>query len=144
MRIIRQCVFETNSSSTHSLNIVSEEDFDAWKCGKLLYDEDEEVLVPAKKHVDTKQKWSEEYIEENTTKISNGFIFDNVFYPTKEDIIKSVEIDDDALDGFIEDHDGERHQTYEEYFINGTYETFEQHHTIKGIEIAAFGYYGYS
>ena len=35
---IRKNVFETNSSSVHSLCICTEEEFDAWKKGKLYYD----------------------------------------------------------------------------------------------------------
>lgn len=35
---IRFNVFETNSSSVHSLCICTEEEFDAWKKGKLYYD----------------------------------------------------------------------------------------------------------
>lgn len=35
---IRSNVFETNSSSVHSLCICTEEEFDAWKKGKLYYD----------------------------------------------------------------------------------------------------------
>lgn len=37
MRVIRRNVFETNSSSTHSISIVSKEDFEKWKNGELLY-----------------------------------------------------------------------------------------------------------
>lgn len=32
---IRQGVFETNSSSTHSITIASESDFDKWKNGDV-------------------------------------------------------------------------------------------------------------
>ena len=35
---IRFNVFETNSSSVHSLCICTEEEFDAWKKGELYYD----------------------------------------------------------------------------------------------------------
>lgn len=34
---IRKNVFETNSSSVHSLCICTEEEFDAWKKGELYY-----------------------------------------------------------------------------------------------------------
>lgn len=39
MKAIRRGVFETNSSSTHSITMCSKEDFDAWKKGKMLLDE---------------------------------------------------------------------------------------------------------
>lgn len=35
---IRKNVFETNSSSVHSLCICTEREFDAWKKGELYYD----------------------------------------------------------------------------------------------------------
>lgn len=38
MRQIRKNVFETNSSSTHSLTICTKEEYDNWKNGKLLFD----------------------------------------------------------------------------------------------------------
>lgn len=42
---VRKGVFETNSSSTHSLVMCSENEFDLWKEGKLLYDTDSEELI---------------------------------------------------------------------------------------------------
>ena len=35
---IRHGVFETNSSSTHSMVVCSEEDYQKWVDGELLYD----------------------------------------------------------------------------------------------------------
>jgi hypothetical protein len=37
-RQIRRNVFETNSSSVHSISIASKDDFDKWVNGELLYD----------------------------------------------------------------------------------------------------------
>lgn len=45
MKQIRVGVVETNSSSTHSLTIVSEEDYNKWVDGKLLFDRNDEKLV---------------------------------------------------------------------------------------------------
>ena len=38
-RQIRRGVYETNSSSTHSLTMCSEEEFEQWENGELLFDE---------------------------------------------------------------------------------------------------------
>ena len=46
MKQIRVGVFETNSSSTHSLTIVSEEDYNKWVSGELLLDTYKDVIVP--------------------------------------------------------------------------------------------------
>lgn len=35
---IRRGIFETNSSSTHSLTMCMSDDFDKWKNGELVYD----------------------------------------------------------------------------------------------------------
>lgn len=43
---IRKGVFETNSSSTHSLTLCSEETFDAWKKGDLVLNDYESEFVP--------------------------------------------------------------------------------------------------
>lgn len=44
-RQIRCGVFETNSSSTHSICICTKEDYDKWKNGEMLYDCYAEELV---------------------------------------------------------------------------------------------------
>ena len=44
---IRRGVFETNSSSTHSLQICTKEEFDQWVDGKLLLDSYDEKFVTA-------------------------------------------------------------------------------------------------
>lgn len=45
-RQIRQGVFETNSSSVHSLTMCSAEDYEKWKKGELVYDRWGRKLVP--------------------------------------------------------------------------------------------------
>jgi len=46
-KIIRAGVFETNSSSTHSLTLVDFEDFEKWKRGELLYSKWKGELIKA-------------------------------------------------------------------------------------------------
>ena len=36
LRVIRRGVFETNSSSTHSLTLCKQEEYDKWESGELL------------------------------------------------------------------------------------------------------------
>lgn len=43
---IRIGTFETNSSSTHTICIVSSSDFLLWKCGDFIYDYYENILIP--------------------------------------------------------------------------------------------------
>lgn len=49
MKVIRAGVFETNSSSTHSLCICTEEEFDKWKNGELYYDYYSDKLISLEK-----------------------------------------------------------------------------------------------
>ena len=39
MKQIRRNVFETNSSSTHSLTMCSKSQFEDWKAGKVLFND---------------------------------------------------------------------------------------------------------
>jgi len=51
MKTIRQGIFETNSSSTHSISIVTQELFDKWKKGEVLYDYNTEKLFEVDKSI---------------------------------------------------------------------------------------------
>ena len=45
-RQIRRGVFETNSSSVHSLTMCTQSDYDRWKNGELIYDYWDGKLIP--------------------------------------------------------------------------------------------------
>lgn len=45
-RQIRRGVFETNSSSCHSLTMCTQSDYDRWKNGELIYDYWDGKLIP--------------------------------------------------------------------------------------------------
>ena len=74
---IRFNVFETNSSSVHSLCICTEEEFDAWKKGELYYNywDDEFTKNPVDRWNEDNQtyegffeeSWLETYEEHFTT-----------------------------------------------------------------------------
>lgn len=58
MRQVRLATFETNSSSTHTLVIVSKEEFEKWKRGELYLEDSvmktkDQVLLDNKKLIDT-------------------------------------------------------------------------------------------
>lgn len=42
---VRNNIFETNSSSVHTLTLCSQEDFNKWKQGELIWDYGDEELV---------------------------------------------------------------------------------------------------
>lgn len=139
MQSIRRGVFETNSSSTHSLTMCSESEYDKWKNGELLYHRwnnefktKEQILEDAKKRREEcleKQKngeklyyWDEKYAEAKTD----------------EDLLK-IELGDEDDEDFDENW-----YTHDKFWDELEYETFtETYTTEKGEKIIAFGYFGY-
>ena len=114
-RQIRRGVFETNSSSVHSLTMCSREEYDNWKSGKILY-----------------WRWHDKFytrediIEELKTKSWCA----NVDWD-----------DEDQVDEIFSD---ENIQTCDEFFDDDWFETFCQEYTTpNGEEVVAFGYYGH-
>lgn len=121
-RQVRRGVFETNSSSVHSLTMCSSEEYKKWESGKVLYwgDRDEfgtrEDIIEELKNA--RYSWSGE-----------------LCYP---DI--NWDDENDVIDVFSD----EGIETCEEFFDNEWYETFRQRYTTpNGDEVVAFGYYGH-
>ena len=46
MEQVRRNLFETNSSSTHSLTMCTKTDYDEWRAGNLIYDRYNNYLIP--------------------------------------------------------------------------------------------------
>lgn len=57
-RTIRFGVFETNSSSTHSLTMASKEEFEKWKRGEILFDRYGEEFITKEEASTDKNKYS--------------------------------------------------------------------------------------
>jgi hypothetical protein len=120
---IRQGVFETNSSSVHSLTMCNQDDYNKWVNGEFL------------RCTLRGRLWDRE---------AGQFIkIDFPRFASKEtytELIKTVlpDIDDDYLT------DNDDFQTYEQYSeCDDNYEHFEDTYTTKSGEvIIAFGYYG--
>lgn len=119
---IRRGVFETNSSSTHSLVMVDEDDFELFKKGGLLYTEDvwtQKVLI---RTPFCTWKEASDYMEE----IGKGI---NDCTP------------EEALEALLE----EDFKTYEKLIEEeDEFEVFISRYVSKsGDRIVAFGKYGY-
>lgn len=118
-RKVRRGVFETNSSSVHSLTMCSGEEYKKWENGEVLYWEDK-----------NKFGTREEIIEE----MKNMKWYDGT--PRYEEVDWENE---DVVDEIFSD---ERIKTCEKYFENDWYETYEEVYTTQnGEEVVAFGYY---
>lgn len=153
MKTIRQNVFETNSSSTHSLTIVDEDEFEKFKnCEYLLdyhtfvsaEDEYKNVMDNLERYEDNmsdeyratyKTELTFEKFKEVLSKLSDN----DLSYYHREDAREDIQTHYDAVKAAL----GEDIETYDT--IGGEeYETFERHYTTKsGDKIVAFGYYGY-
>ena len=115
---IRHGVFETNSSSVHSMIMVSEEEYDNLKSGQFYvnrYGDNKKVVVP-------RDEILEELKEEASRDIST--------------------MDEDELEDLIVDYG---YMSFDKYYEdNNEYETFFKIYTTKsGEKVYAIGYYGY-
>jgi hypothetical protein len=120
-RQIRRGVFETNSSSVHSLTMCTGEEYEKWENGEILYWTEGDKFGTR-----------EEIIKEmKVAKYWNGSPkFSNVNWEN-EDEVKDVFYDYGV-------------KTCEEYFDDEWYETYvETYTTPSGEEVVAFGYYGH-
>ena len=131
---IRRGVFESNSSSTHSLTICSEEEFEQWKKGELLFDEwDSESFVKANSLSDDDKKCAAQDYENHKDEFSKDW--SNLSESAKEKYYTKYAKENNIVD--------ENAKTYEEW-QDSNLETFVGRYTSKsGDKIVAFGKYGY-
>ena len=130
-RQIRRGVFETNSSSIHSLTMCMKSDYSRWTEDNLFlftgfgwcYPDDNK---PQKNHFYTKE---EAIAFEKLSK-----------YPPSEDFDWN---DEDAVMEMLHDNEWYDFDYWDDYY-GSEYETFEENLTTpSGDEIIAFGYYGH-
>lgn len=127
---IRQNIFETNSSSTHSMTICLKSDYNLWREGKLYL---------------------------NTGAYSNSEFASKTFVTLEEakDIIlkprsysyRSVSLDPEDINEEFMIHHGPEYSLYTEKAYDDSHEWLEWFDetftTPSGEEIIAFGYFGY-
>lgn len=121
---IRRGVFETNSSSTHSITMMMKTDYDRWEKEKLyLYDDDYcfgyEFNKPEKGNLYTKEE-------------VEAFIKSNKYYDGEE-----IDFEDYSL---LKGEYGFVHPDYEDDYLESYYNEFT---TKSGETVVAFGYYGH-
>lgn len=120
MKLIRRGTFETNSSSTHSITMCTESDFDKWKNGEMYWARWNEELVPKEQVEKEIAKWKAEFIEKHP------------------DYDENNEEWKEQLEEYI--NEDKQYYTYEEFndYDYIEYETFETSYN----GVVAFGYYG--
>ena len=75
-RVVRQGVFETNSSSVHSLTICTPEEYDRWEKGEMIFDNRTEKLIELK-DIDSSSKYRYETVEEYNSGCSDYETFEH-------------------------------------------------------------------
>lgn len=141
---IRSNVFETNSSSTHSITFCSEDEYQKWVDGEVLllddYRSDSHFITidEAKDIVRERElesdcyRWGnplDEYYGDNA--IENGIPYTHI-----------DDVPDNLLIPYLAYHEI---YTCDSYFdkYERWFETYEEHYTTEhGDEIVAFGFYG--
>ena len=114
---IRRGVFETNSSSTHSITICTKDKYKSFVNNELYIDDYSGKLITQEELEEMFEKYNKEYEEKH-----GEILFDSL-----EDFKKK--------EGII---------TYDEWYSDEDYEQYyEEYTTPKGEEIVVFGKYGY-
>ena len=111
---IRRSVFETNSSSVHSMTMCSKDEYDKWKDGDLYYCDD---FITREKAV--------EIVEEERMKWDR----DKVGLPIDDAVLVDHEI---YSYGEFWDKYGDWYETF-----------FDEYTTESGETVVAFGYFGH-
>lgn len=97
MKIIRLGVFETNSSSTHTMVIMSEEEYDKWKKGELLKYRWEDKFITKEENDKIIKKLIEDYAKEYNIPVEDVDV-DDLKYEYDDDIAYTFEEYDDRMD----------------------------------------------
>lgn len=144
---VRQGVFETNSSSTHTLTICSKDDFDKWGRGEVFWLDNDWHKLDTNKNFVTPEELEElveKYNEEQHERIDAGDKFAKVL-----DIDKVLNERPD-YDSWRDSYwDTERSSleacTKDDFYArNGDLETYSETFTSpSGDEMVAFGAFGY-
>ena len=132
---VRRSVFETNSSSTHSITMCSENEYDKWKNGELLYKRWDGEFYTKEQIIEKARAKQEEYLKEKEKGATIYYYKEKYINATTDEELYNAEYDEDE------------YQNFEDFWndVECEYETFEDSYTAKsGEKIIAFGYHGYN
>ena len=135
MYSIRRNVFETNSSSTHSLIICSDKMYHDWKNMKVVYDNDNDEFVEAKQPTEIDFHKAEVMYMENKSDYMKDW----------KDLTPKMQLAY-LKENVMEEPDPYQYKTYENYRneMNSMEESFERTwETEHGDVVHILGYMGY-
>ena len=135
MYSIRRNVFETNSSSTHSLIICSDKTYNDWLDGKVVYDSYDEEFVEAKQPTEIDFHKAEVMYMENKSDYMKDW----------KDLTPEMQLAY-LKENVMEENDSYQYKTYDDYRneMNSMEESFERtYETEHGDVVHILGYMGY-
>lgn len=135
MYSIRRNVFETNSSSTHSLIICSDKTYNDWKNEKVVYDRYDEEFVEAKQPTELDFHKAEVMYMENKSDYMKDW----------KDLTPEMQLAY-LKENVMEENDPYQYRTYEDYRdeMDSMEESFERtYKTEHGDVVHVLGYMGY-
>ena len=149
---VRRNVFETNSSTMHTLIISKESDYDAFLHGDLwvieTYDNEDNVeFLPEaeaiEKNIETlkKEGYDNEQYFDNYRKLKNFWDAFSALYDEDDD--KKYDDWESFKDGYSVDSRYDYYHDWDDFWENMLYESFERViETEHGDRLVAWGYYG--
>ena len=135
MYSIRRNVFETNSSSTHSLIICSDKTYNDWKNMKVVYDNDNDEFVEARQPTEIDFHKAEAMYMENKSDYMKDW----------KDLTPQMQLAY-LKENVMEENDTYQYRTYEDYKneMDSMEESFERTwKTEHGDVVHILGYMGY-
>lgn len=153
MKLIRQSIFETNSSSTHSLTMCMEDQITQWKNGEIFFIRCKDEFITKGKELDEYVAKTIIYEESKYININTGYVFEykGQTYPNRDALYTEeniATITEKQIKDWLENCDDNyiRPLTYDEYWDSveaDCYEGFEESFTTpNGEKVISFGYYG--
>ena len=150
MKIIRKGIFETNSSSTHSLVMCKKEEYEAWKKGDVFYNIcDQKFLTPEQADVEYRKMVIDDKTEYESRLytykgMSVGYDQRDMFY-TEANLAEVTEkeiqaIKDDEEEVWDRTDMPLTFDEYETYLDEADFVEDEFYEELDGVVV--FGYYG--
>ena len=127
MKQIRRGVFETNSSSTHSITMCMKPEYDKWKNGEVYLNE-------GWWHDNASEHANKQFV---TRSEAMDIIMRDKYYSYTEAEFNSM--DSDEFEECLREHEIYTCDNYGGYYYEGYSSSFT---TPNGEEVVAFGYYG--
>ena len=143
---IRRGLFETNSSSVHSLTLCSGSEYERWVVGELFYEPWSKGFIEPEKILN-----SEEFKEMEVSKHikDNLSLFKEMAYAYEElsyydDYWRIIDERSKELNNTIKDEIRNMEvYSIDSFFAKNDYETFAEEKNIDGVNVVAFGYFGH-